>query len=65
MIKVCPNCSGVDVEQLKDSVLEENLYLGCIGLCGQNKGKSFGYINDELVIKDSSAEFIEAVKLAK
>ncbi|WP_026887620.1 hypothetical protein [Clostridium beijerinckii] len=65
MIKVCPNCSGVDVELLKNNVLEENLYLGCIGLCGQNKGKSFGYINDELVIKDSAEEFLEAVKQAK
>ncbi|GFZ30786.1 hypothetical protein CSC2_13120 [Clostridium zeae] len=64
MIKVCPNCSGVDVEELKKSVGEENLYLGCIGLCGQNTGKSFGYINDQLVIKDSSEEFIEAVKIA-
>lgn len=65
MIKVCPNCSGINVEELKTSISEENLYLGCIGLCGQNKGKSFGYINDELVIKDSSREFIEAAKLAK
>lgn len=65
MIKVCPNCSGINVEELKASTSEENLYLGCIGLCGQNKGKSFGYINDELVIKDSSREFIEAAKLAK
>jgi uncharacterized protein YuzB (UPF0349 family) len=65
VIKVCPNCSGINVEELKTSISKENLYLGCIGLCGQNKGKSFGYINDELVIKDSSREFIEAAKLAK
>jgi hypothetical protein len=34
----------------------------CIGECGQHEGKSFGYINDELVIKDSEQEFFEAVK---
>ena len=59
------SCSRVNVEELQANFSEENLYVGCIGICGQHEGKSFGYINDELVVKDSSSEFIEAAKLIK
>ncbi len=33
MIRVCPNCSNVDVNKLKTLVGEENVKTGCIGQC--------------------------------
>lgn len=62
MVRICPNCSNVDSSLLEDIVPEDELELECIGECGQHDDKSFGYINDELVIKDTEAEFIAAVK---
>ncbi len=61
MIRVCPTCSNVDVDKLEELV-PDNVEVECIGECGQHEGKSFGYINDELVIKDSEQEIFEAVK---
>lgn len=61
MIRVCPTCSNVDVDKLEELV-PDNVEVECIGECGQHEGKSFGFINDELVIKDSEEEFFEAVK---
>ena len=61
MVRVCPNCSNVDVDKLEELV-PGNLEVECIGECGQHEGQSFGYINDELVIKESEQEFFAAVK---
>lgn len=65
MVRVCDACSGVNVDELKKVVAKDDLDVGCIALCGEYSGKSFGFINDELVIKNSSEEFIAAVKAAK
>lgn len=65
MIRVCDSCSEVNVAELKKVVAKDDLHIGCISLCGDNAGKAFGYINDELVIKDTSEEFIDAVKAVK
>lgn len=65
MIKVCPTCSNVDVDKLEKMVSGDKLEVGCIGECGQHEGKSFGYINDELVIKETEADFMAAVKASK
>jgi uncharacterized protein YuzB (UPF0349 family) len=64
MIRVCPNCTDVDIEKLEELV-PGNLEVECIGECGQHEGKFFGYINDELVIKETEEEFFEEVKKAK
>ncbi|AIF51085.1 hypothetical protein [Pelosinus sp. UFO1] len=64
MIRVCPNCTDVDIDKLEELV-PGNLEVECIGECGQHEGKFFGYINDELVIKETEEEFFEEVKKAK
>ncbi|CUH95822.1 hypothetical protein P22_1902 [Propionispora sp. 2/2-37] len=62
MIRVCPNCSNVDLEKLHAFLPENELTEECIGECGQHEDKSFGYIDEELVIKETEEEFINAVK---
>ncbi len=62
MVRVCPSCSHVDVEKLQDMLQELDLQVECIGECGQHEDQSFGYINDELVIKDSEEEFLDVVR---
>ncbi|WP_378956969.1 hypothetical protein [Pelosinus sp. sgz500959] len=61
MVRVCPNCSNVNVNEL-EKLIPGNLEVECIGECGQHEGKFFGYINDELIIKDTEQEFFESVK---
>lgn len=62
MVRICPNCSNVDSSMLEGIVPKGELEVECIGECGQHEGKSFGYIDDQLIIKDSQEEFIKAVK---
>lgn len=64
MIRVCPNCSNVDVGKLQALLPENELSEECLGECGQHEDKSFGYIDEELVIKETEEEFIKAVKAA-
>ncbi|GMB00281.1 hypothetical protein [Pelosinus sp. IPA-1] len=64
MIRVCPNCTDVDIDKLEELV-PGNLEVECIGECGQHEGKFFGYINDELVVKETEEEFFEEVNKAK
>ncbi|MBP2627056.1 MAG: hypothetical protein H6Q68_1767 [Firmicutes bacterium] len=61
MVRVCPTCSNVDIDKL-EKLVPGNLEVECIGECGQHEDKSFGYINDELVIEDTEEEFFESVK---
>ena len=65
MVRICPNCSHVDSSKLESIVASGEISVECIGECGQHEGKSFGFINDSLVIKDTEAEFIQAVKAAQ
>lgn len=65
MIRICPNCSNLDSSMFEGIVPQGELVEECIGECGQHEGKSFGFINDELVIKDSQEKFIAAVKAAQ
>jgi len=62
MVRVCPDCSNVDLDKLGKLVPADNLEVECIGECGQHGGQSFGCINDELVITDTEQEFFESVK---
>lgn len=63
MVRICPTCSGINSDSLKDIISEERIEEGCIGECAQHEGKYFGYIEDRLVIKDTEEEFIQEVKL--
>jgi uncharacterized protein YuzB (UPF0349 family) len=64
MVRVCPNCTDVDIDKL-EKLVSGNLEVECIGECGQHEGKFFGYINDALVVKDTEEEFFEEVNKAK
>ncbi|HBF3439297.1 TPA: DUF1450 domain-containing protein, partial [Clostridioides difficile] len=55
MIRVCPNCSNVDVNKLKTLVGEENVKTGCIGQCRAFKKEAVGIIDNELEIKETEA----------
>jgi len=61
MIRVCPNCSNVDVDEL-ERLSSDDVEVECIGECGQHENHSFVYINDELVIRDSEQELFAEVK---
>lgn len=60
MVRVCPYCSNVDVDKLKELVGEENVKTGCIGQCRAFKKEAVGRIDGELVIKETQDEFFAA-----
>ncbi|MDF2633872.1 MAG: hypothetical protein K0R78_746 [Pelosinus sp.] len=62
MVRVCSNCTAIDIDQL-EKLIPGELEVECIGECGQHEGKFFGYIDDELVITDTEEEFFEEVKV--
>ena len=59
MIKVCPNCSNIDVSKLKNLAGEGNVKTGCIGACRSFKTEAVGKIDGELVIKQSEKELFD------
>ncbi len=59
MIKVCEHCSNIDLTELKTKFNEDEIQLGCIEMCGEHEGKAYGFVNDELVVKSDSNEWIE------
>jgi uncharacterized protein YuzB (UPF0349 family) len=62
MIRVCSNCSNVDVDLLTEVFGEDKVEVNCLGQCGMNPDESFGYVNEEFIIVDSEEAFIKAVK---
>lgn len=62
MIRVCPFCSNVDVDNLKSVFGEENVKTGCIGNCRAYKTEANAIVNGEIVIKESEQELIEYCK---
>jgi len=61
MIKVCEHCSNIDVVELKKVVGEENVQVGCLGNCAAYKTEAYGIYKDELLVKNSSKEWIDQV----
>lgn len=61
-IKVCPYCSNVDVDTLREKLGEENVSTGCIGACRAYSKEAVGKINGVLTIKQSEKDLIEACK---
>lgn len=59
MIRVCPYCSNVDVNKLKEIAGEKNVKTGCIGACRAFSKEAVGKIDGELVIKQSEKDFFE------
>ena len=62
MVRVCPYCSNVDVEKLKELVGEDNVVKGCIGQCRAYSKESVGKVNGKLIIKETQEEFFEECK---
>ncbi len=62
MIKVCEHCSNVNYTELKALVEEDQFSIKCIGHCEGHDGKSFGFIDGELVIVESPEAFTAAAR---
>lgn len=58
MIKVCEYCSNIDIEELKETVGDKNIVIGCIENCAAYKEKAYAIINDELVVENNSNDWI-------
>lgn len=64
MVKVCPSCSNVSIDELADLFGTQNIEETCLGICGTNSEQSIAYVNGEWIETDSEADFfIEARKL--
>ena len=61
MIKICPFCSNVNVNKIKEIVGEKNVKVGCIGQCRSFKKEAVGFINGELVIKENEELFLKEI----
>ena len=61
MIRVCPFCSNVDVNKIKEIVGDENVKTGCIGQCRSFKKEAVWFIDRELVIKESEELFLKEI----
>lgn len=64
-VKVCKNCSGFDVTELKGKVKAKDHTTGCIGKCAAKcpelAGKVYGFLNGEFVVKDTKEEFFAKI----
>lgn len=62
LVKVCPYCSNVDVDTLREEVGADKVSTGCVGACRAYKTEAVGKIDGEFTIKQTEKEFIEACK---
>lgn len=61
MIKVCADCSNINIEQLMESVGEVKVEIGCVGDCAAYETEAYGLVNGELVVEASSDEWIKKI----
>lgn len=62
MIRICDNCSNVNVEAIIEIVGEANVEVGCMSQCGQNMDAASILVDEELHIADDEQGIIELVK---
>ncbi|HAE43326.1 MAG TPA: DUF1450 domain-containing protein [Clostridiales bacterium] len=62
MVRICECCSNINVENLKSVVPSDQLEVACIGECSAYDDKSYGFIDDDLVVSETELDFIEVVK---
>ncbi|WP_432666066.1 DUF1450 domain-containing protein [Wukongibacter baidiensis] len=62
MIRVCSHCSNVDISELKKSVPEKIIEIGCIENCAAYPDKAYGYFENELIVRDNSEELVQYIK---
>lgn len=67
-VRVCKNCSGFDVTELKGKVKTKDYTTGCIGRCAAKNqelvGKFYGFLNGEFVVCDTKDEFFAKIAQA-
>jgi uncharacterized protein YuzB (UPF0349 family) len=61
MIKVCEHCSNINIEQLKETVGEDKVQVGCFGNCAAYETEAYGYVNDELIVASNTEDWIKKV----
>ncbi len=61
MIRVCENCSNIDVDALIKVVGEDKVEVGCIGHCAEFDSETFGYINDEFIVEENQEAWITKI----
>lgn len=65
-VKVCKNCSGFDVTELKGKVKSKDYTTGCIGKCASKNpelaGKFYGFLNGEFVVRDTKEAFFAEIE---
>ena len=59
LVRVCPKCTKLNIEKLKDKLGEENVVTGCVGACRKDKEYYFGKINSIYVMTNTEEEFIK------
>lgn len=59
MVKICPNCSCINIDEVREIVGEDNVTEGCIGHCGT---PYIAIVNYEVFEADSEEEFLENLK---
>ena len=57
MIVMCPGCSGIDINIVKNEFKDEKIVFGCIGECGGRM--------DETIVAMVDGEFVEAEKRSR
>lgn len=62
MIRVCPHCSNVNVNKLKEVIGSENIKTGCIGACRSFTKECVAKVDGELIIKQNEDDLIEYIK---
>ena len=59
MIVMCPGCSGIDIDIVKNEFKDEKIVFGCIGECGgRMHGTIVSIVDGNFVEARSEAEFI-------
>ena len=59
MIVICPGCSGIDIDIVKNEFKDEKIVCGCIGECGgRMDGTIVAMVDGEFVEAISESEFI-------
>jgi uncharacterized protein YuzB (UPF0349 family) len=59
MVRVCPRCSNVDIDKLKEVVGEENVKTGCIGMCRAYSKEAVVKVDGEVLIKETQQELFD------
>lgn len=62
MIRVCPCCSGADVDGLKSALPNEKIMVGCTGHCKTYPDQIHVFVDNQMVIAEYNIELINKVK---